>query len=197
MIDFSSLKIQSVQDFTKYIYTFYGTMVANRVKLVYESEITHQITKALTALAESQMISDDETTVTQKKVFHIIVECLQNITKHAVEFEESDDYGKTGKGIFVVVKENEKYFITTGNVINNSKIPGLKSTLENINQTDKEGLKELYKTQIKEGRISDKGGAGLGLIDIARKSGNRLDYNILDINDDYSFFILTAKVLRD
>jgi len=196
MIDFSAYKIKSIEDFTKYIYTFYSTMVANSVKLVYEGEITHQITKALTALAESQMISDDESTVTQKKVFHVIVECLQNITKHA-DVLETDENGKTGKGIFVVIKESDKYIISSGNVISNKKIPGLKKLLESINSTDKDGLKELYKTQIKEGRISEKGGAGLGLIDMARKSGNKLEFNIMEVNPDFSFFILTAKVSRE
>jgi len=197
MVDFSAYKIESVNDFTKYIYSFYGTMVANKVKLIYEGEITHQITKALTALAESQMISDDESTVTQKKVFHVIVECLQNITKHADVISEDIDNGRTGKGIFVVLKETDKYTITSGNIISNNKIPMLKSILDSINETDKDGLKELYKTQIKEGRISEKGGAGLGLIDIARKSGNKLSFDILDINPQFSFFILTAKVSRD
>jgi len=197
MIDFSAYKIENVKDFTKYIYTFYSTMVANSVKLVYEGEITHQITKALTALAESQMITDDESTVTQKKVFHVIVECLQNITKHADVISDMDENGRTGKGIFVIIKDSENYNITSGNVIAKNKISFLSTLLENINNTDKEGLKELYKTQIKEGRISEKGGAGLGLIDMARKSGNKLEFNIMDINNDFSFFILTAKVSRE
>ena len=195
MIDFSTYKIENVKDFTKYIYTFYNTTVASNVKLVYEGEITHQITKALTALAESQMISDDESIVTQKKVFHVIVECLQNITKHADAVP--DDDAKTGKGIFVILKEIDNYVISSGNIIENSKVLALKTLLESINNNDKDGLKELYKTQIKEGRISEKGGAGLGLIDMARKSGNKLDFRMMEINSEFSFFILTAKISRN
>jgi len=197
MIDFSTYKIESVKDFTKYLYTFYSTMVANSVKLVYEGEITHQITKALTALAESQMISDDESSVTQKKVFHVIVESLQNITKHAEEIEAEDQNGRTGRGLFVVLKDEELYSIVSGNIISANKIPLLTSLLENINNNDKDGLKELYKTQIKEGRISEKGGAGLGLIDIARKSGRKLEFSFQEINPNFSFFILTTKVTRE
>jgi len=172
-------------------------MVANSVKLVYEGEITHQITKALTALAESQMISDDESSVTQKKVFHVIVESLQNITKHAEEIEAEDQNGRTGRGLFVVLKDEELYSIVSGNIISANKIPLLTSLLENINNNDKDGLKELYKTQIKEGRISEKGGAGLGLIDIARKSGRKLEFSFQEINPNFSFFILTTKVTRE
>jgi len=171
-------------------------MVANKVKLVYEGEITHQITKAFTALAESQMIQEEESYNTQKKVFHIIVECLQNITKHADSFDlEQTKQG--GSGLFVLIKNADNYTITAGNIIKNVNITTLKNLLETINATDKEGLKELYKTQIREGRMSEKGGAGLGLIDIARKSGNQLEYYFIDINTDFSFFIINSKISRD
>lgn len=196
MIDFATYKIGSVKEFTGYVYNFYSSMVANKVKLVYEGEITHQITKAFTALAESQMIQEEESYNTQKKVFHIIVECLQNITKHADSFDlEQTKQG--GSGLFVLIKNADNYTITAGNIIKNVNITTLKNLLETINATDKEGLKELYKTQIREGRMSEKGGAGLGLIDIARKSGNQLEYYFIDINTDFSFFIINSKISRD
>ena len=197
MIDFSDFKNSSSQDFTKNLYSYYRSMEANNVKLSYVGEITHQITKALTSLAESQMITEDESGATQKKVFHVIVECLQNITKHAEDFSDPNQIGKTGKGLFVVAKESLWYSIISGNIISNEKISLVTGLLENVNNTDKEGLKELYKTQIKEGRISEKGGAGLGLIDIARKSCNKLSYEFITINEDFSFYLLTAKIARE
>ena len=44
--------------------------------------------------------------------------------------------------------------------------------------------------------MSVKGGGGLGLIDIARKSGEKLQYNIREINESFSFFTLTVKILK-
>ena len=58
----------------------------------------------------------------------------------------------------------------------------------------KNGLKQMYKKQINEGKISSRGGAGLGLIDIARKSGQKLKYQFLDLNNNYYFFILEIEV---
>jgi len=42
--------------------------------------------------------------------------------------------------------------------------------------------------------MSDKGGGGLGMIDIARKSGQKLDFNFLPVNNNFSFFSLNIKV---
>jgi hypothetical protein len=95
------------------------------------------------------------------------------------------------------MRDHEEYVVTTGNVIANEKVPELQRLLSNINTMDKEGLKDLYKTQIREGRISEKGGAGLGFIDIARKTGNPLTFNFLDINENFSFFVLTSKISRE
>ncbi len=196
MVDFNTYRKGSPQEFLDYVYSFYKSMVANKVNLVYEGEITHQITKAFTSLTESSMALEDESNNTQKKVFHVMVECLQNISKHADTLDEGIGTG-SGRGIFLVLKDHEEYVVTTGNVIASDKVPELENMLKSINTMDKEGLKDLYKLQIREGRLSEKGGAGLGFIDIARKTGNPLEYNFLEINEKYSFFILTSKITRE
>lgn len=195
MVDFSNSKITSVQEFLEYVYEFYRSMSANKVSMVYEGEITHQITKAFTSLTESTMAQEEESNNVQKKVFHVMVECLQNVSKHADA--EDKNYPNSGKGIFLLAKEENEYSVTTGNVVNNSRIDDLSESLEKINSLDKEGLNQLYKQQIREGRLSDKGGAGLGFIDIARKTGRKLEYKFLKIDDQYSFFILISKISRE
>jgi hypothetical protein len=194
MIDFSKNKITTVQEFLEYVYSFYRSMAANNVSLVYEGEITHQITKAFTSLTEANMALEEESNNVQKKVFHVMVECLQNISKHA---ESINQKTSAGRGIFLVSKEDGEYSITTGNIVNNGKVEVLKEALEKINSLDKDGLKQLYKHQIREGRLSEKGGAGLGFIDIARKTGRSIEYNFLPIDDNYSFFILISKISRE
>lgn len=186
---------KNVRGFLEFVYDFYKSMKAHEITLVYEGEITHQITKAFTSLTESNMAKEEESNTVQKKVFHVMVECLQNISKHADSFG-SDDFLFAGRGIFMVSKGDVEYHVTTGNVIENSKIEELTRILDHINVLDKEGLKQLYKTQMREGRLSEKGGAGLGFIDIARKTGKKLDYHFLSIDEETSFFILTSTISR-
>lgn len=171
-------------------------MKEHEISLVYEGEITHQITKAFTSLTESNMAKEEESNTVQKKVFHVMVECLQNISKHADDYG-ANDYLFSGRGIFMVSKGIDEYSVTTGNAIENSRMPELKRMLEHVNSLDKEELTELYKKQIKEGRLSDKGGAGLGFIDIKRKTGRNLEYHFLPINEASSFFLLTSTISRN
>lgn len=185
-------------DFMKLVYGFHKTMQEQGFSLVYEGEITHDITKAFTSLAENNMERLNEDTGVKKRVFHVMVECLQNLAKHSEESGQSE-YGVVGNGIFIVGRFNEAntdYHIITGNPIETAKIPELQNLLETINQLDKTGLKELYKKQMVGGTYSDKGGAGLGLIDIARKTGEKLEYHFETLDDTTSFFMLRTKVTR-
>ncbi len=187
---------KDVKGFLEFVYEFYKSMKAHEITLVYEGEITHQITKAFTSLTESNMAKEDEPGTVQRKVFHVMVECLQNISKHADDFTSSD-FLFSGRGIFLVSKGDNEYSVTTGNAVDNDRIEELTEMLESINKMNKDELKDLYKKQMKEGRLSDKGGAGLGFIDIKRKTGRDLEYHFLPISDDTSFFLLTSTIGRE
>jgi hypothetical protein len=187
-------------DYMKLVYDFHKEMLSNKFTLVYEGEITHQITKAFTSLAENKMDSYSEDASMKKKVFHVMVECLQNLSKRAEEFETEGSQGGAGNGIFIVGRlgdDNQDYQVMTGNAVENSKVSELKALLEKINHLDKDGLKELFKKQMREGSLSEKGGAGLGLIDIARKTGEKLEYHFVEIDDKTSFFLLRTKISRN
>ncbi len=183
-------------NFLDYVYEVFETMRSKEINLVYEGEITHDVTKAFASLTETNMENQQENSSVQRKVFHVMVECLQNISKHAEAYENTYA-SKDGRGIFMVHKSENKYSITTGNVISKTKIPELKKLLDHINTLNKDELKDLHKKQIKEGRLSEKKGAGLGFIDIARKTGNKLIYNFKELNNENSFFILTSTILRN
>ncbi len=182
-------------DFMDFVLEFHNTMLENRLTLVYEGEVNQSITKAFAALAEKNMNEDKETKKVSKTVYHVMVECLQNIYKHA-DHEETGLPFKPGNGIFLVGQDDEGYIITTGNVIASDKVPVIRGLIEDVNDKSMDEIKEMYKKQMREGRLSEKGGAGLGFIDIAKKTGNKLDYRFTEINELTSFFILKTRINR-
>lgn len=177
-----------------YIFDLHKTLADQNIILVYEGEFTQEITKSVLSMAEKNMDTTNEDLNIKKKVFNVMVECLQNICKHSEEFgSERDDFNTA---IFMIGKELNTYKITSGNVIYNNKIDGLKAKLEMINSLDKDGLKELYKNTLSSSELSDKGGAGLGFIDMARKSGHKLSFEFSKIDEHISFFALQSNISR-
>ncbi len=180
----------------KYIYELHKTMVARNLILVYEGEFTQEITKSVLAMAERNMDAIGEDSAVKRKVFNVMVECLQNIVKHSDEVNDIN-YADKNSAVFMIGKQEDKYIITSGNPIANDKIGMLQSKLEHINALDKEGLKNYYKEKIKESHgLSEKGGAGLGFIDMARKSGQKLQFDFEHINENISFFSLKTIIRR-
>lgn len=187
--------IDTIYGFMEFIYKKYDFLKDNEINLVYDGLITHMITKAFASLTEQRMENEDESDPVQRKVFHVMIECLQNISKHAEENLPGVS-SSLKKGIILVSKGSDRYSIVTGNTVETDKTDELYSMLEGLNALDKEGLTKLYKTQLKNNTLSDKGGAGLGFIDIARKTGEKLVFEFVPMNDKYSYFILITTVLR-
>ncbi len=179
--------------FQELVYNFHQTVRPLDVKLIYEGEINHDIMKVFTTLTEKGLKAEEFKG--QKKVFNVMVECLQNISKHSdcIEGMKQDNIGQ---GIFLISNNEYELNIVTGNTIKNEKKAFLTDKLNHINTLNTDELRSYYKKTLKDSEISHVGGAGLGFIDIARKTKNKLSFNFHPINENYSFFILSAKISK-
>jgi len=186
---------QEKQSFLKFVYDFYAGMKAFEITMVYEGDINHQIIKAFTSVTEEKLSREDESETVQKKVYHVMVECLQNIARHAAETKIQDNR-KMHRGILMVSVSKSDYYITTGNLVDDAQVEQLKNMLDHINSLNKNELNELYKKQLKDGHISEKGGAGLGFIDIKRKTGKNLEFQFLPLSGNSTFFLFTSAIPR-
>jgi hypothetical protein len=178
-----------------FIYDLHRTMMSQKLILVYQGDFTQETTKSILAMAERNIDSSGEDSSIKRKVFNVMVESLQNIVKHSDELIDGEVHSHAA--IFLIGREATRYTIMSGNPIRRANIPALKEKLDLINGLDKDGLKELYKDIIKNTTISEKGGAGLGFVDMARKSGEKLEFVFPEMNQDYSFFCLKVNVQRE
>jgi len=166
-------------------------MQRDNLNYIYRGLFTQNITDNIISLAEINLDKAGESSKIKKRVFSIMVEGLQNITRHQEE-NLLEKYRRSG--IFVIQKQANNYYVTTGNMVFKESINSLTNQLNKINSLEKEDLKLYYKKVLNDNIISSKGGAGLGLIEMARKSGNKLAFDFRDIDLEYSYFYLHTKV---
>ncbi len=183
------------EKFLEYVYDFYSGMNAHEVTLAYQGEINHQIIKVFTSLTEEQLSEYSESLSVQRRVYHVMIECLQNITRHAANRNKGKKEERN-RGIIMVRRNQSEYKVITGNLIGNSGIEKLRNQIDYINSLEKSELDELFKRQILEGKFSHKGGAGLGFIDIKRKTGVILEYQFFPVSDKSSFFLFSSTIPR-
>jgi hypothetical protein len=141
------------------------------------------------------MDSYEEKPKVKKKVFNILVECLQNLYHHIDKDIVVDESTKREKAaLLMIAKNNKDYQIMTGNYLETKDVPSLKEKLDFVNSMDRDNLKAYYKEVLNDGNRSSKGTAGLGMVDIARKSGQKLGYHFMELSPELSFFSLTVTV---
>ncbi len=96
--------------------------------------------------------------------------------------------------LVVYSKTDSGYTVTTGNVLPSAHINDLKSKLDEINHLQSDEIRNVYRQMLSTAEFSNKGGAGLGLIEMAKKTGNKLDYDFVPLDKEYSYFILSKTV---
>jgi hypothetical protein len=177
------------------IHDFYKKMEKGNVLLSFKGEFTSDLLTSILQIMESKMDTLQERPKVRKKVYNILVEALQNLYHHLDEdYFMSKNNQKSA--LFMIRKLDGVYSIMTGNFIANENAEIMQSRLDKINQMDKDQLKSYYKEVLNNGEMSEKGGGGLGMIDIARKSGKKLEYEFDRIDDTSSFFSLNIKVAQ-
>ncbi len=177
---------------------YFSDLSDKDIILFYKGNVDSDIINHILDTVEDKMVEMNEQPKLRKKVYNVLVESLQNLYHHVDRVpEDFEDQTSEKFGLLVVKKIKNGYKIITGNFVHAGNIEKLEEKIKRINRSSHEEIKELYKFILNHQRISPKGGGGLGLVDIARKTGNKLEYSFKEYNDKYSFFYLNILVTED
>ncbi|MFN8255161.1 MAG: SiaB family protein kinase [Bacteroidales bacterium] len=161
------------------------------IEYVFRGEFSEEIVAGVMDLTKSALQENPDTLKIRTKIYYVMGESLQNIARHHSEsFKNAPDK----YSLFAIHRRNFKYFITTGNLIEIEEIDSLKERIDKINTLKHEDLREYSRTTRNMNEMSPKGGAGLGLIEIAKRSGNKLEYDFKNIDEKHSYFYLNAEI---
>ncbi|MDX2174655.1 MAG: SiaB family protein kinase [Bacteroidota bacterium] len=173
--------------FEKQIETVNAT---GKLALAYDGVLNTETISKLEGSIEEKILENNLPKMVVKKVFFICVESLQNMFIHG----HRDDNGAQ-HNFFILYITDKAVKITTANLISNSSIPKLTTDIERINSfSDPAALKAYYLEHLENNELSEKGGAGLGFITIAMKSGNKLGVEFNEINEKRSLFLLQITI---
>ncbi len=177
------------------VHEYYSKLNGGNVLLAYKGSITTDLINSVLEDIEEKLEAADEEAKVRKKVYNVLVESLQNLYHHVEELPDDIKKEFDSKfGVLVIAKVNDTIKITCGNFITSEKIKFLKDKIDKINSLSKDELKDMYKFILNHQKLSAKGGGGLGLVDIARKTGNKLEYTFQHYEDDYYFFNLDVYI---
>ena len=174
----------------------YQNIHDNNLILMYKGMLTFDLLSAIIGSVEKRINEFETERRVQKKFYSILTECIQNVYYHLEDGTEKDQPIES-ESVLVMISAKPKYYkIKTCNHIPNTNIKALIDKIEQINNLDKDELKELYREALSNDSFSSKNTAGIGLIEIARKTDYKLEYSFEKINDQYSSFNFEIKLGR-
>jgi hypothetical protein len=164
-----------------------------KIILEYTGHLTFSTVGRLLTILKHKMKKKGLHLGAYKKILSIMIEVLENIYKYSDQYHDIQFIVQNHIPTFKIVQNQESYFIRSSNPIRNLHVPPLKSHLELVNSKSSEELRIFYREKICDGKFSDKGGAGLGIIEIAKISGNPLKFHFEKINEQFSAFHLEVR----
>ncbi|MFM1874414.1 MAG: hypothetical protein RL266_151 [Bacteroidota bacterium] len=169
-------------------------MSEHELLLAYRDHISDETVQQLLSITELKLVQSGEEKKLRKRVFNILVECLQNVVNHSAAGSAQDSEAAS---ILLLGRHNNDFFIVTGNRIANENIPHLEAKIAEINSWDHGNMRGIYSDRLGRSEYSDKGGAGLGLLDIYKRSGRKIKHKIDPIDPKVSFLSLHVTIDSD
>ena len=177
------------------VYDMLHKMDAENIVLAFKGDIDATLLDAVYSMMDRHLEENKTSPDKKKKFFHILIECLQNVFHHQTNLPKESinaDFSMTG---FVIKSDGKDlYTIITGNYLLNSEVENLTKRINEVNSLSPEALRSHFQKTLAGNEFSEKGGAGLGIIEMARKSGNQLSFEFNNINNKYSFFSLAITI---
>jgi len=158
----------------------------------YNGYLTEELLASIGSVLKTKLAADKVEKKKIRSVFHFFVEQVQNIIRYSEEFEgDVDDPSEFRYGLVIVGTRDDTHYVTCANLVDNSNVPELKNTLDELHNMGDDELNKLYKKLLRSETPANSKGAGVGFIDIARKA-SKFEYDFTAVDKSSSYFSLTS-----
>jgi len=173
---------------------WYLSEQSGELLFAFKGNISPALITEILETIENELGIKQEKMKVKKRVYNVLVEALQNLYHH-IDSTPQEELSLGDRFIvFIISKYDDIYKIVTGNFIKFDKVRLLKDRIDQVNYLSVEERKALYKLILNNQEFSEKGGGGLGIIDIARRISADLNYNFFKYDDEYAFFVLHIEI---
>lgn len=178
----------------------YGKMLADmNVSVLYSGPIWDGVIASLADMLQKRFEYDELPRTTSQKISSIFVEQVTNILMYSAE-KERVERGQSGpqdvsKGVFMFGMKGKTYFLETGNVVLKSSAAILKARIDHLNALNKEELRKYHMERAMSVNDNPESkGAGIGLIEIAKRAKSKIEYQLEPLDDGLFYFTMHVTI---
>ena len=173
----------------------YRSILRGDLYFTYNGHFNDDLTGHITNVLSSQF--NEVTTLDKKhlkRTNYIVLEAFQNIIRYQLKDPIAQDDKTVNFECIQLFIKGDSIFISSMNKVETNTSINLRSVLEELKALSKEELKLRWKNQLADGVLTEGGGGGLGLIEMARKTDAPLDFKFWKISDNRALFRLNLKL---
>ena len=183
-----------------------GVVEKLNIKVIYSGPMWEDGIKGLAEMVRTHLSHDQVPGSASKAIFSVFVEQVTNMLMYSAEkepFSQPPDYELVDVSIGTLIMGNktdkrDTFFVQTKNAVQNESIAFLKEKLDHLNTLNKKELRQFHKEKVRnENDNPASQGAGLGLIEIARRATAPIGYSFEPISDNLSFFTMYVEIAQE
>ena len=178
------------------IHRYFELMNNDNIMISYRGIISGDIISSILQFTDVKFREMQTTPFIRKKVIGILIESLQNVFHHALKNMDCDESQLCNQSMLMIGKCPGGFFVATGNRINIDKAEYMQQKIDKINAMSRDELNFNYRNILVNKLKESNTGSGIGMIDIARRSGQKIEYNFKNLDGESCFFSLKVNVLN-
>jgi anti-sigma regulatory factor (Ser/Thr protein kinase) len=152
-------------------------------------DINQSKTEQILNIAQASILEQGDKRQAMKRICSVLIEALQNIGLHAAHDSSGHMYAYC-----IITRGDDYYRLLTGNLILSEDVESLRSKMRDITAMDKNALRKQFIETLCNEDFTFKGGAGLGLLTIAKRAQSDLEYAIRTLSSDFGYFQLETTL---
>ena len=123
-----------------------------------------------------------------------MIEVLENVLKYSDHFEEFINEYPEYLPEFELSMDDEYFILLSRNPVREEDKEEISRKIERINSSSEEELKKFYRETITNGMFTEKGGAGLGMIEMAKITDHDLGFTFHPATAGYYIYELVLRI---
>jgi len=173
------------------LFKYYEEMQEEGIILYFNGPVSQAVVESIAELMRSKMKAEEAGMGSVQRVFAVLVEQMQNIVRYSSErqVDNEEHQGEIAHGQVVVGREDDgRFFVACGNKVQSRDCDELTKHINILRTMNKDELKAYYRERRKSPDAYTHKGAGLGFVEMARKASRPMDFDIVPLDNNTSFF---------
>jgi len=168
------------------------------INIIYSGPMWEDGIKGLSEMVKVHLTQDELPNNAAKSIFSVFVEQVTNMLMYSAE---KDKIANISMGMLILGHNKDGvFFIQTRNAVKNENVQILKDNIDYLNTLDKKELRQFHKEKLLgDNDNAESQGAGLGLIEIARRATSPIAYGFepTENGNDVSYFTMYVEISQE